>query len=1164
MIDTNYFLLLIAIISFITNIQSYPYKLNCFKKIDAGVLMMGNPATTDLTKSIKVLRNGVPVKTGNLYIPGEELDIQISSNSTTTGQFKYIFEATGSDGVYWNESINTMCKSSRVYNLDGKVDKFKLQTPQHFSGTITIKLAWANQYGFVKIAEEFILIDPNPQPSKAPTSKPSKLTHAPNYIAPTSAPSIYSASAIGPEMTDISNTHPSSGTKYYTLVLRREGISGSDRPVITVNHTTPGPALRISLGQTISVKVINEMQDDVVTVHWHGMTQKNTPFMDGPMGLTQCPINTFVKASNTLLSQTNNATSLTYTFTPEASGTYWYHGHYNEQFIDGLYGMLIVEDAPATTAAYKAIGVQPSVETSLMFSTYFDLLPRDLADAYNSASSFGVEPIPDYIIVNNMQSRSMKIVVKRDQQLRLRLLNTAAMTMFRFFVDGLPITVIEADGTPLEPIDFASVLLNVGQRVSVVLDWSKLHPDVINSGSIMFHMNAEPAGVYASYDPTSDNLGLISTADLDPFNINWEGMFAFENENNVATYTTAVDQHTYCSSPDPIDSNILEASPLFSDVVPQKDLIIPYIYSEGLNSKGVSKFLINGQTFQDVDMSYPMLYDYILPSDTGGPLQEKEFYAKGEVIYGDGANPFVIPAYRTIDVLINSTVAMIHPIHLHGHSFWVIDSSHGKSKKPFKRDTVSVPGLGWVVIRFVSDNPGIWLLHCHIDWHMKTGMIAMIVESPALMSWGAMTIPDDHKNACPDYFDNLVPTVEPTTEPTINYSDDYYPTLLPTAGSPTVTSTVKPSSPSNAPTLKPRRSKLPTFMPSFVPSAPPADHNIASTSQPSYASVPPSGSPLSPSNEPTTAPINPSTSPINPSCSPTVNPTVFINPSIQPSVFIKPSVTPSNSPINPSVRPINPKVSPSLRPTTNVPFIDGTITNVILKPSSTPTVSSPSANVGNSGLNSQSKSTTESSNTGMIVGVVVGSIALICILALLGRFFYAKTNTKSKELAINNDFRSASETMKQETSQWKSIPVENDTEWGTAAIIGNKDERLSNISSQGSDSNNWSSFGAFKGLKSEESVGGDETPASARSIDPLCSSRATSPRAISPRASSTRTSSPRAIVSPRASTSPRASNTRRVSLASDGARSSEHSPRKSKPQRKGVSESSSNVQTKDW
>ena len=86
---------------------------------------------------------------------------------------------------------------------------------------------------------------------------------------------------------------------------------------------------------------------------------------------------------------------------------------------------------------------------------------------------------------------------------------------------------------------------------------------------------------------------------------------------------------------------------------------------------------------------------------------------------------------------------MGHPVHLHGHKFWVLGSGSGNfpwnattdapesflewNHPPF-RDTALLPSQGWLAIRYITDNPGAWIFHCHIDWHTIAGFAVVFVE----------------------------------------------------------------------------------------------------------------------------------------------------------------------------------------------------------------------------------------------------------------------------------------------------------------------------------------------------------------------------------------------------------------------------------------------------
>lgn len=115
------------------------------------------------------------------------------------------------------------------------------------------------------------------------------------------------------------------------------------------------------------------------------------------------------------------------------------------------------------------------------------------------------------------------------------------------------------------------------------------------------------------------------------------------------------------------------------------------------------------------------------------------------------------PDMAVVDILIENFDDGAHPFHMHGHVFWVLDSSPTgyfnwstydsiDTTNPVRRDTVTVQQYGWVLIRFVNDNPGLWALHCHIVWHLEAGMMLQIQGMNSVMKdW---TIPNNVLGLC--------------------------------------------------------------------------------------------------------------------------------------------------------------------------------------------------------------------------------------------------------------------------------------------------------------------------------------------------------------------------------------------------------------------------------
>ena len=108
---------------------------------------------------------------------------------------------------------------------------------------------------------------------------------------------------------------------------------------ISINGLVPGPTLIVSYQQTVDINVRNFHPSEAVTIHWHGMRQYNTPWMDGIPFVSQCPI--------------HPGDSFRYIFKAEPSGTFWYHGHVGSSRADGLYGALIIRELNNDKADYK-------------------------------------------------------------------------------------------------------------------------------------------------------------------------------------------------------------------------------------------------------------------------------------------------------------------------------------------------------------------------------------------------------------------------------------------------------------------------------------------------------------------------------------------------------------------------------------------------------------------------------------------------------------------------------------------------------------------------------------------------------------------------------------------------------------------------------------------
>lgn len=222
-------------------------------------------------------------------------------------------------------------------------------------------------------------------------------------------------------------------------------IDGSKRRLWTYNGQTPGPTLRIKLGETLRVRFKNSLPQPT-TIHWHGVRLPNA--MDGVPHLTQPPI--------------APGASFTYEFTPKDAGTFWFHPHVrgSEQVERGLYGVLIVEDTQ--TAPYSR---------DLVWVLDDWLLNGDgsLFERFNTPHDLSHDGRwGNVITVNGKTPEALQ--VRPGERIRLRLVNSANGRVFVPDFGDLPIEVIAVDGTYLRaPMPLERMELAPGNRLDLDL-----------------------------------------------------------------------------------------------------------------------------------------------------------------------------------------------------------------------------------------------------------------------------------------------------------------------------------------------------------------------------------------------------------------------------------------------------------------------------------------------------------------------------------------------------------------------------------------------------------------------------------------------------------------------------------------------------------------------
>ena len=156
-----------------------------------------------------------------------------------------------------------------------------------------------------------------------------------------------------------------------TLVVEHVTLSGKLKRQIAFNGTVPGPMLNITLGNSVELTVVNNIDDSYTSIHLHGIKHQKTPFSDGIPLFTQCTI-----------PNTSGNNSFVYTFTPDGPGTFWYHGNHDMHYSDGMYGPIVVYDTNEREIFTSLGAPYGDVDWTLMFADWYNVPASQLVNNF--------------------------------------------------------------------------------------------------------------------------------------------------------------------------------------------------------------------------------------------------------------------------------------------------------------------------------------------------------------------------------------------------------------------------------------------------------------------------------------------------------------------------------------------------------------------------------------------------------------------------------------------------------------------------------------------------------------------------------------------------------------------------------------------------------------
>ncbi|KAL8162633.1 hypothetical protein V2J09_014122 [Rumex salicifolius] len=504
---------------------------------------------------------------------------------------------------------------------------------------------------------------------------------------------------------------------------------------ITVNGQLPGPTLEVNNGDTLVVRVLNKAKYNV-TIHWHGVRQMRSGWADGPEFVTQCPI--------------RPGQSYTYRFTIQGQeGTLWWHAH-SSWLRATVYGALVIRPKPGTTYPFP----KPNRETPLLLGEWWKADPVQVirqatrtGAAPNVSDAYTINGQPGDLYNCSKQDTVIVPIASGETQL-LRVINSGLNQELFFSVANHKMTVVGADASYVKPFTTGVIMVGPGQTTDVLI--------TADQPPNRYYMAAKPyqSAQNAPFDNTTATAILQYSSTpcaakcSNPSSPVFPNLPAFNDTNTVTTFTKSFRSPRKVPVPQDIDENLFFTVGLGLNSCP------PNFSKSQCQGPNGTRFTAS---MNNVSFILPSNWSLLQAHKEGIPgVFTPDFPANPSVQFDYTGNVsrslwqptaatklYKLKYGATVQIVLQGTsifAAENHPIHLHGYDFYILASGFGNfdpktdtSKfnlvDPPMRNTVGVPVNGWSVIRFVADNPGVWLMHCHLDVHITWGLaMAFIVD----------------------------------------------------------------------------------------------------------------------------------------------------------------------------------------------------------------------------------------------------------------------------------------------------------------------------------------------------------------------------------------------------------------------------------------------------
>ncbi len=533
---------------------------------------------------------------------------------------------------------------------------------------------------------------------------------------------------------------------HYDLYVKDTIVNyaGKEKRAIAVNGQVPMPTLEFTEGDTAEIVIHNQLKENT-SLHWHGVFLPNKE--DGIPNLTQQPI--------------RPGTSFTYRFPIIQNGTHWYHSHAGLQEQIGMYGSFILHKRADDKTFRKGIDDLPSVP--IILSEWTNLKPgnvhRMLAGANDwfaikkGATQSYAEAIRsghfktkvtnewkrmlamdvsdvyyERVLMNGNHISELQTIdgkpLKAGDKIRLRISNGGSSSYFWLRYAGGNITVVASDGNDVEPVEVDRLLIAVSETYDVVVTIPE------DGKSFEFMATTEDRSQSTSY---FIGTGTKQSAGKMPGLKYFEGM---KMMNDMMKMNGDLDDMGMSMSLQQMDMNVV-MYPEITGPEKQKNkkttndthpAAHDHHNPNAARNDGPGRYDANALS-NIVTLNYGMLkspHNTTLPKEA--PVKELNFTLTGNM------NRYVwsmdnrilaetdkIPVKKgeILRITLYNNSMMRHPMHLHGFDFRILN---GKGDNAPLKNVIDIMPMETDTIEFVANTEGDWFFHCHILYHMMSGM----------------------------------------------------------------------------------------------------------------------------------------------------------------------------------------------------------------------------------------------------------------------------------------------------------------------------------------------------------------------------------------------------------------------------------------------------------